>query len=769
MDVASDARRLLRLLLLILALAVTSPLGTVAQEASPVPSPPAALASPVATPTPAAVPAANCQDAWRDDVQARTLTLSTDCVTTRPLTVPPGWTLDGGGHSIFAAPSFDSDLGEGIVTVKRGSGAVRDLTIDGAALERCREMDRRKDRVGLMVINASVDISGVTVQHLNWPPTTPPPPDPSGVTVAWEPCGTGILVWSGRATIEDSVVRHVGASGIQVDEAEASISNTIIDQAAETGIEVWYGSGVRIAPGNHISNGAFGIRFSGDGTSGRIAGNTIEAMTEAGISIAFGAQASIADNTIAASGAHGIVVERPETRATLESNQISGGDIGIAVKEAATADLAGNRIAGTTSAGIELASGSRTTVSAQTIARPGREGIRIDGPDTSAIVRDSMLSEAQEAGVRVQRGAAAAIGDGNDISDGQWGIVVIDPGASALVSGNRVTDAAYQGIGVLAGARATIENNAVSGGDTAILIQDPGRAAVVRNTIDDAVTVGISLERGAELSTDSGPASAPEIVVRACEAEDTARTLVIPADRPVRFTIPYTTGTMPQRLRVDALGISLDLPPSDVSAEAVVAPAGTYDYTCGPAGQDEPVWTGTLIAAGHSQAGDVVQGNTLHGGQWGIAVLSTSASASISGNTVSGTRLIGIVVEGTSAAISDNRLENSRSTGIKAGPVAEVEIRDNVIRGGTAPPGQGGPYGIDLYPDVRGIISGNEIVNHVNPDPVGVACGIVLAVPPPPVEMEANVFPEPGNEIDVCDPFPATPVASPAVESTPVA
>jgi parallel beta-helix repeat protein len=768
MDVASDTRRLPRLLLLILTLAAVSSLGTVAQEASPVPASPVALASPVATPAPAAIPSADCRDVWRDEVQTRTLTLPTDCVTTRPLTVPPGWTLDGGGHTIFAIPPFDSDLGEGIVTVTRGSGAVRDLTIDGAALQPCRTMDGRKDRVGLMVINANVDISGVTVQHLNWPPTTAPPPDPSGLVVAWEPCGTGILVWSGEATIADSVVRKVGASGIQVDEAEASISHTIIDQAAETGIEVWYGSGVRIAPGNHISNGAFGIRFSGEGTSGRVAGNTIEAMTEAGISIAFGAQASIANNTITASGAHGIVVERSETNATLEGNQISGGAIGIAVVEGATAELAGNRIDGTASAGIELASGSRTTVSAQTIARPGRDGMRVDGPDTSAIVRGSALSDAQEAGIRVQRGAAAAIGPGNMVSGGQWGIVVIDPGASALVSGNTVTDAAYQGISVLAGARATIASNAVSGGDTAILVQDPGRAAMERNTIVDAVTVGISLERGAAPNADSAPAPAPEIVVRACETEDPARTLVIPADRPVRFGIPYASGAMPQRLRVAALGISRDLPPGDVS-EAVVAPAGTYDYTCGPAGQSEPVWTGTLLVTGHSQAGDVVQGNTLHGGQWGIAVLSTSAPAFISGNTVSGTSLIGIVVEGASASISDNRVENSRSTGIKAGPVAEVDIRDNVIRGGTAPPGQGGPYGIDLYPDVRGIISGNEIANHVNPNPVGVACGIVLAVPPPEVVIEANVFPEPGNEIDVCEPFPATPVASPAVEAPPIA
>jgi nitrous oxidase accessory protein NosD len=143
----------------------------------------------------------------------------------------------------------------------------------------------------------------------------------------------------------------------------------------------------------------------------------------------------------------------------------------------------------------------------------------------------------------------------------------------------------------------------------------------------------------------------------------------------------------------------------------------------------------------------------------GIYVGGEDAHAVITGNRVSDMTLGMESLEGAAVEITKNEIAGARRVGVVIGPNTTVEIRDNTITGGTAPPGEGGPHGIDVYPEVTGTITANAISGHVNPDPVAIACGIVLADPPAPVSIAGNRFPEPGNEVDVCPPYPATPVA----------
>jgi nitrous oxidase accessory protein NosD len=875
--------RVLFALLVVVAVVASSP-WALAQEtsdkplASPVPATATAVPVPLASPTPTSSPESStvsrpdCQDVWQDESAARTRMLLADCVTRRPIPVPNGWTLDGGGHTIFAVDSYESAYGDGIVTIRGGRGVVRDLTIDGAGTAFCAPGGGRNTLVGIMVINGTGEVTGVTVQNLSWPPSV----DEANAGT-WEGCGTGIVALGNPASVlvEESVVRNVGYAGIVANEGDASVARTTIEHA-DTGIVATYGAGMRVAAGTRISDGATGIRFTHAGTSGRIAGTTIERMSLTGIDIWFDARASIAGNTIADAGETGIVVARARTRATLADNNITGGMVGISVSEGATADLSGNFIDQTATAGIAIGSGARATLAMDTLAQPGQDGIQVDGPGSSAIVTDTAVSGALESGIRVQGGAQAVIGAGNRVEGGQWGVVVIDPGSTALVNGNTVADASNQGIVVSAGAAATVAENTITGGETAILVQGPGSALIENNTISNPANIGIALERGADGTPDEpGASGAANIVVRACETDQASRPLIIPAGAEVRFGIPYRAEALPHRLTIDALGIDVELRPGDVSDPLLATSAGTYEYACTRLGEVEPVLTGTVIATGSAPAGDALRGNTIDGGQygisvvgagpmaniednhvadaardgislaagasatlrgnritdaassgiyidgaatatvgegnevsggqWGIAIFGPGTTATVSGNTFSALRYIGIsildgasatiagntvsdvesgmsvsgqdsqamitgnrvsnmnlgmeILEGATVEIAGNGLTGARRIGIVTGPGTAVEIRDNTITGGTALPGEGGPHGIDVYPDVTGTITANAISGHVNPDPVAIACGIVLADPPSPVSIAGNLFPEPGNEVDVCPPYPATPVA----------
>jgi len=84
-----------------------------------------ALASPAA--------AADITVACPGSTTGTTFTLTADCATTEPLTVPDGFTIDGGGFTISATDAGGAQWNGGIVTNAGTSMNVQNVTITGPA------------------------------------------------------------------------------------------------------------------------------------------------------------------------------------------------------------------------------------------------------------------------------------------------------------------------------------------------------------------------------------------------------------------------------------------------------------------------------------------------------------------------------------------------------------------------------------------------------------------------------------------------------------
>ncbi len=146
----------------------------------------------------------------------------------------------------------------------------------------------------------------------------------------------------------------------------------------------------------------------------------------------------------------------------------------------------------------------------------------------------------------------------------------------------------------------------------------------------------------------------------------------------------------------------------------------------------------------------------------------TGSHAVITGNTISA-QLQGIYVgHAVQVTISDNTIANSKQVGIQLGPNSVVEVTGNAITGpADHAVDHDGPYGIQVFSGVSGTVSGNRIANHLNLDPERTACGIVIYREAPDVLVADNVFPDLGNEVELCDHRTAMPPATPAATPVP--
>jgi plastocyanin len=81
-----------------------------------------------------------------------------------------------------------------------------------------------------------------------------------------------------------------------------------------------------------------------------------------------------------------------------------------------------------------------------------------------------------------------------------------------------------------------------------------------------------------------------ELVDIAFEPEEVA----IPADTPVTMALP-NTGLALHNFSVDALGISVDVPPGQIGSVTITAPAGIYEFYCDIPGHAAAGMVGTLI------------------------------------------------------------------------------------------------------------------------------------------------------------------------------
>jgi uncharacterized cupredoxin-like copper-binding protein len=69
--------------------------------------------------------------------------------------------------------------------------------------------------------------------------------------------------------------------------------------------------------------------------------------------------------------------------------------------------------------------------------------------------------------------------------------------------------------------------------------------------------------------------------------------VTIPANTDVTFTIS-NQGAAAHNFSIDALKISVDLPPGETKEVVVNAPPGTYEYYCNVPGHKEAGMVGTL-------------------------------------------------------------------------------------------------------------------------------------------------------------------------------
>ena len=105
-----------------------------------------------------------CQ--FSDNPATSTRTLLADCDTSRTISVPNGWTLDGDGHSITAKDPADGHFVGAVVRNAGTSASVRNLTVTASSLNDV--CDGGDDRLrGIMLDGASGSIVGNTVVGIN--------------------------------------------------------------------------------------------------------------------------------------------------------------------------------------------------------------------------------------------------------------------------------------------------------------------------------------------------------------------------------------------------------------------------------------------------------------------------------------------------------------------------------------------------------------------------------------------------------------------------
>ncbi|WP_143200148.1 DUF7507 domain-containing protein [Kitasatospora sp. CB01950] len=94
-----------------------------------------------------------------------TITLTVDCATTDNLTVPDGFTLDGGGHTITATdPSLANPLLGAVVSNAGATMTIKNLTVQGNYLPRAPgDSTTNAAFFGIRFLSASGSLSNVTV------------------------------------------------------------------------------------------------------------------------------------------------------------------------------------------------------------------------------------------------------------------------------------------------------------------------------------------------------------------------------------------------------------------------------------------------------------------------------------------------------------------------------------------------------------------------------------------------------------------------------
>ncbi|MFN8592531.1 MAG: right-handed parallel beta-helix repeat-containing protein [Thermomicrobiales bacterium] len=486
---------------------------------------------------------------------------------------------------------------------------------------------------------------------------------------------------------------------------------------------------------NAIEGGSNGIVAKGDGVAVAIAANRISRVAQTALSIESGAQVELSDNIVTAAKL-GLNIAAPGTRVTAEGNKIyDSGEDSITIQNGAAADLRHN-----------------------VVTRPGDSGIVVFGSATSVSLTGTIVTDAVETGISIERGAEAAIGAGNLVSGGMWGIAIMGEGTTAEVRGSRVNGAVHQEISVLRGARATIEGNTVSGGDAGISIKDTGTTSVITGNTISGADKGMDVWDGAIARS-----------ITANSVNDCVNGILVTGSGS-RATIDGNRIHGPNGHGGQAIGVG-------AGAIADIVRNVIRDEHGGPDGWAiRATGLGTSVAVNENDIADIEgTGIEFSAGAQGAAhrniVKNTSGNglhvvgmgtiADLIENTVNEPRAIGIEIAAGTATVDKNVITGAPWIGIAINPGAKVQVSSNDIAyRDQAGSSEVGTTGINVSRSVDADVRGNSVA--------GYGCGIRIAASAPDVTVRDNHFPDPGNEVDICDErTEGTPTAAPRA-ATPV-
>jgi probable HAF family extracellular repeat protein len=488
--------------------------------------------------------------------------------------------------------------------------------------------------------------------------------------------------------------------------------------------------------------------------------NTIEGSRFGIVVRGAGSPITVEGNHVRSVGATGISIE-DQALADLASNTVADASTGINIADGGTsATLTGNHVTDTTDRGIHVHLGADALLRKNTVTRAATSGIVVAGSGTVATLEGNIVSNAAEIGIAVESAATATIDKGNFISGGKWGISILSSVTSAEVRGNRVRNATNQGISVLYGASATVDGNTVEGGDSGIYVRYPNsRAVITGNHVsaeDEGIYVweGATAERIADNTVSGGRSGIVVAGARSTAVVETNRVSDVSLEG---IHIGSEASAEIRRNDVTKVGRSVNSRGIFITGQATTATIEENTLT-------DIRGTGILFNYG---AKGTISGNTLTAvTNTGIRI-DADTRVTVTGNTVRDVRAIGIEARASESTVTDNTVVNASQVGIQLGPDAAVTITGNTITGPDDPDlDRDGSYGIQALRRVTGTVTDNRVANHFNASPDYTACGVLIDAEAPSIVMSENLFPDPGNEVDMCDARPRLPASARASTAT---
>ncbi len=414
-------------------------------------------------------------------------------------------------------------------------------------------------------------------------------------------------------TVANNIVHHIGYTGIGISGAkDRRVSPLITGNFCYRNMGGGIGS-MRGSTALITGNTCFENFYAGIGhmhASPTVTKNVCYENVRAGIGVAEGSKPVLRGNKCYRNRRAGIGIRTGgETNPLVEGNECYENDMaGIGTDDGAAPFIRRNRCWKNKMAGIGARDGSRPIIEGNECFQNVMAGIGTRGRDTAAVIRDNRCWENEMSGIGSRDGAAPLI-VGNECFKNKMAGIGTEKGARAIIRGNTCHHNEMAGIGARSGAQPVIEDN------------DCFENKLAGIGMQNEKTVG--LIRGNRCRANK---------LAGIGIEDSARATVI--------------GNVCEKNKATGLGVQKK------------AHATLLNNQCIENGL-------VAIGVGNGASARIV-GNQLKrtGGMPPMIAILKGSSAVITGNTITGGGVAGVMVQG-SAVIRDNRFEGN---GPRRGP-----------------------------------------------------------------------------------------------------